>query len=191
MKKKEYKIHCDGDCLIKNLVKKNLMEKKPDQGKKSTVSPSCRHHLMFQNRCIPISCTNLSKEDFGSDFVNKSARLSLERICWTSIVPWFWRLWVKKNLGEICFVLSPLMYQLLSWAMHAVLSSNRTVGAILWSISPHDDRIYWIKLLSQKHSQLASWIASISAWLEEVAAIDCFVDLHDIVVPPYVNRYPI
>ena len=167
------------------------MGKKPDQGKKSTVSPSCRHHLMSRNRRIPISCTNLSKEDFGSDFVNKSARLSLERICWTSIVPWFWRSWVKKNLGEICFVLSPLMYPPLSWAMHAVLSSNRTVGAILWSISAHDDIIYWIRLLSQKHSRLVSCITSISVWLEDIAAIVYFVELPDIAVPPYVNRYPI
>ncbi|QHO26900.1 uncharacterized protein DS421_7g203430 [Arachis hypogaea] len=76
-----------GTASLKTLSRKTQWEKKFDQGKKSTVSPSCSHHLMSQNRRIPISCTNLSKEDFGSDFVNKSAILSLERICWTSIVP--------------------------------------------------------------------------------------------------------
>lgn len=42
--------------------------------------------------------------------------------------------------------------------------------------------------LSITHSILASWIAIISESPEDVVKV-CFIDVHDIVVPPHVNIY--
>jgi len=41
------------------------------------------------------------------------------------------------------------------------------------------------------HSWLASWIAIISKWFEEVAISVCLTDLHEIVILPHVNRCPV
>jgi hypothetical protein len=38
---------------------------------------------------------------------------------------------------------------------------------------------------------LASWIAKISAWLAEVAAIDCFIERHEIHALPHIKTYPV
>jgi hypothetical protein len=45
--------------------------------------------------------------------------------------------------------------------------------------------------MNQTHSQLASWIARISTWLDEVAEIVCFTERYEIAVPPLVNTYPV
>ena len=41
------------------------------------------------------------------------------------------------------------------------------------------------------HSRLASWIAIIFEWFEEVAISICLTDLHEIAVLPHVNRYSV
>lgn len=108
---------------------------------------------------IPILWTSFLKVDFGRDFVNKSAILSLERICWTLISPFFWRSCVKNNFGEICFVLSPFMNPPFNWAIHDALSSYKVVGS-LSHFKPHLSWIWCIIDLNHTHSRLASWIAN-------------------------------
>ena len=44
----------------------------------------------FLSRHIPILYTSLLNVEVGNAFVNKSARLSLDLICWISISPFFW-----------------------------------------------------------------------------------------------------
>ena len=159
--------------------------------KKSAVhiySPSLWHHLRSLSRHIPVLYTNFSNVAVESALVNKSARLSLERICWTSISPLFWRSWVKKNFGEIYFILSLLMCPPFNWAMHAALSSCNVVGMSFLEDIPHFSRICWIMNLNQIHFRLASWIAKISTWLKVAAAIVYFVEHQKIAVPPRVNK---
>ena len=43
-----------------------------------------------------------------------------------------------KDFGDICLILSPLMYHSLICAMHATLSSNNIVGSPLIEENPHD-----------------------------------------------------
>ena len=112
----------------------------------------------------------------------------LLKSCHTSISPFFWRSCVKNNFGEMCFVLSPFIKPPFNWAMHATLSSKSIVGILTSHFKPHLSLIKCITDLNHTNSLLASWMTIISAWFEEVATIDCFVDRHDIAVPLYVNR---
>ena len=67
-------------------------------------SPWWKTYLISWRRRIPILYLSFSNVNVSNVLVNKSARLSLEWICWTFISPFCWRSCVKKNLGEICFV---------------------------------------------------------------------------------------
>ncbi|GJU80199.1 hypothetical protein Tco_1282564 [Tanacetum coccineum] len=73
--------------------------------------------------------------------------------------------------------------------MHAALSSYKTIGASFSEEIPQDLRMYCVAFLKQTHSRLALWISIIYAWLDEVAAIVCFTERHEIAVPPLVPRY--
>jgi hypothetical protein len=143
---------------------------------------------MYFSRRNPIPYANFLNTKVGSAFVNKSARFSLERICWTVIIPSFWRSWVKKNFGEMCFTLSPFIYPSFNWVMQVVLSSCITIGAYFSESKLHTLWIWCVIFLNQTHSLLASWIAKIFAWLDEVAAIVCFIQHHEIDAPPH-NKY--
>ena len=81
-------------------------------------------------------------------------------------------------------VQSPSIYPPLTCAIHTTLSSYNIIGLFLIEDNPHDFMMCCIMDLNQTHSRLASCIASISEWLEEVATIVCFTDLQDIVVFP-------
>ena len=81
-------------------------------------------------------------------------------------------------------VRSLLIYSHLTCAIHATLSSYNTVGLFLIENNPHDFLMFCIMDLIKTHSQLTSCMTSISEWLEEVATIVCFTDLHDITVFP-------
>ena len=129
------------------------------QGKKSAVcinSPSWIYRLKSLSCFIPILHCNPSNIVVSNDLVNKSARLSFKRIYWTSMPPYFSRLRVKKNFGEMCFVRSPLMYPPFNWAMHVVLSLYNIVRVSLLEDKPYVPRIYWVIYLSHTHSQLAT-----------------------------------
>ena len=139
---------------------------------------------------MPIFCESCSKTFLGNDFVNRSAKLSLDLIWQTSIKPSFCRSCVEKNFGEMCLVLSPLIYHSLIWAIHVALSSYSTVGLPLIDSSPHSSWMCWIIDLNQTHSRPASYRAINSAWFDDVAVSVCFVDRYEIAVPPYVNTYP-
>ena len=91
----------------------------------------------------------------------------------------------------MCLVRSPLIYHSLTYAIRATLSSYNTVGLFLIKNNSYDFLMCCIMDLDQTHSRLASFMASISEWLEEVATIVCFNDLQDIAVFPYVNIYPV
>ena len=84
----------------------------------------------------------------------------------------------------MCLVRSPLIYPPLTCAIHATLSSYNTVGLFLIEDNPHDFLMCCIMGVNQTHSRLASCMASIFEWLEEVATIVCFTDLQDIAVFP-------
>ena len=144
------------------------------------------HRQLYLWRQNPILLTSCAKVFLGNKFVKRCASFSHEWTCWTFISPFFWRSWVKKNFGRICFVLSPLMYLSFNWA---TLSSYMIVGAIFPKDKPQVSRTCWITDLNQTHSQLASCKAKIYAWLVDVAVIVCFIDCHGIVVPPHVNKY--
>ncbi len=83
------------------------------------------------------------------------------------------------------------MYPPLICVIQAALSSYNIVGLSLIVDKPHFSRMCWITDLSHMHSRLASWIAIISEWFEEVATSVCLTDLHEIAVLPHVNRYPV
>jgi hypothetical protein len=51
--------------------------------------------------------------------------------------------------------------------------------------------MYWITDFSHMHFKLASWIAKISEWFEEVATSVCLTNLYEIAVLSHVNRYPV
>ena len=66
-----------------------------NEGKKkySTLTPFYKNTLPYVDILelnIPILCINFLNVEVDNDFVNKSARLSLERIYYTSISPLFW-----------------------------------------------------------------------------------------------------
>ena len=82
----------------------------------------------------------------------------------------------------MCLVRSPLIYHPLTCAIHATLSSYNTVGLFLIVDNPLDFLMCCIMDLNQTHSRLASCMTSIFEWLEEVATIVCFTDLHDIAI---------
>ena len=84
----------------------------------------------------------------------------------------------------MCLVQSPLIYPHLTCAIHTSLFSYNTVGLFLIEDNPHDFLMCYITVLNQTHSRLASCMASIFEWLEEVATIVCFTDVQDIVVFP-------
>ena len=84
----------------------------------------------------------------------------------------------------MCLVQSPLIYPSLTCAIHTTLSSYNTIGLFLIEDNPHDFLMCYIMDLNQTHSRLASCMASIFEWLEEVATIVCFTDLQDITVFP-------
>ena len=114
---------------------------------------------------------HLLKSWGGKDLVNKSAGLSLERICRTSISPFFWRSCVKNNFGEMFFVLSSFIKPSFNWDMHATLFSKSIVGILTSHFKPHLSLIKCITDLNHTHSLLASWMTIISAWFEEVATM--------------------
>ena len=68
--------------------------------------------------------------------------------------------------------------------MQVALSSYKIVGLSLIDDNPQFSQICCITDLSQTHSWLASWIAIISEWFEEVADNVCLIDLHDMAVLP-------
>ena len=84
----------------------------------------------------------------------------------------------------MCLVRSSLIYPSLTYTIHAALSSYNNVGLFLIEDNPHDFLMYCIMDLNQTHSRLASYMASISGWFEEVATVVCFTDLQDIAVFP-------
>ena len=130
-------------------------------------SPRWNYHLISRRWRIPMFYLNFSKVEVGNALVNIFSRLSLEWACWTFISPFFWKSWVKKKFGEICFVLSPLMYPSLSWAIHPTLSSYNVVGASPFKERPHVYWMCWVSDLNHPYSWLASWITIISAWLKK------------------------
>jgi hypothetical protein len=135
---------------------------------------------MSFSRRNPIPSDNFLNTKVGSAFVNKSARFSLERICWTVIILSFWRSWVKKNFGEMCFTLSLFMYPSFNWVMQDVLSSCITVGASFSEGKLHILRI-WCHI-SQPDTFSASVAGSkprqallfvvVSKWVSPVARVD-------------------
>jgi hypothetical protein len=111
---------------------------------------------------MSILCESYSKIFIGNDFVNKTVELSLDLILKIFIKPFFCKSCVKKNFGEMCLVLSPLIYLFLIWAMHAVLSSLSS-SSFLWLTR---DRIplgcvgSWIlniHILVQHHKEQLIW----------------------------------
>ena len=72
--------------------------------------------------------------------------------------------------------------------MYAVLPSYKIVVFTFPEEKPQVFCTCWIKDLNQMHSRLASCSAKNYASLDEVIAIVCFTDLHEIVVPPHVNK---
>ena len=67
--------------------------------------------LMPWNRHILILCTSFSKEEVASNFVNEFVKLSLERICWTSIALFFFFLKImceEKLLKKFILLLAEL-----------------------------------------------------------------------------------
>jgi hypothetical protein len=82
-----------------------------------------------------------------------------------------------------------LIYHPLICVIQATLFSYNIVGLSLIVDKPHFSRMCWITDLSHMHSRLASWIAIIFEWFEEVATSVWLTDLHEIAVLPHVNRY--
>jgi len=71
---------------------------------------------------------------------------------------------------------------------HAALSSNNIIG----SLSIGNSQVAWlcwVIYLSYTYSQLASWSAMNSAWLEKVMIIVYFCKHQEIDVPPHVNTF--
>ena len=86
--------------LIKSLLRKIQWDKNLDEGKivqcvdlLMTRSPWWDklhfQHVTSLRRRITILCTSFLNVDVGNAFVNKSVRLSLDRICWISTLPLF------------------------------------------------------------------------------------------------------
>lgn len=176
--------------LVKNLTKKNLAGQKPWLKKKEYNV----YLLSLMKTLFNISKT--THFNFVTHFFKGWSRqclvniLSLEQTCWTSIAPFFWRSWVKFFfVGEMCFVLSPLMYPPFGWAIHASLSSYNIVGATFFKERSHVYWMCWVINLNQLHSWFSSGMNIISAQPEEVTTTIYFVEHHDIDVPPHVNKY--
>lgn len=93
------------------------------------------------------------------------------------------------NLGEICFDLSLLIYPLISWARHAVLSSYITIRIFEYEDILQIPQIWWITDRNYMYSRLISCIARISEWLEDVTTKVCFVDFQEIVIPLNIKTY--
>ena len=100
-----------GCCLIKTLPGKTQWDKTMVKKKEYNTyySPCSDHHWRSFSLRITFWCVSFLNVELGSDLVNRSAELSLERIWTTWTSPAFCNSWVKKNLGKVCFVLSPLM----------------------------------------------------------------------------------
>ena len=148
------------------------------------------YHLRSLRFRIPKLCINFLKVVVGNNFVNKSIRLSFEQICCTMMLTFSSSSWLvlKKSFGEMCFDLSHIIQSLFVWVSHVVMSSYSIVGRFLLEDKSHAPRMCWVIDLSHTHSWLASCIAKISTWFEEVVIMACFTNYHDIEVPPQVNR---
>ena len=142
------------------------------KGKKSAMrinSPSWIYHLKSLSCLIPILHRNPSNLVVGNALVNKFARLSFEWICRTSMSPHFSRSYVKKNFGEICFVLSPLMYPPFNWVIYAILSSYSMVRVPLLKDKPHVLRICWVIDLNWLHGlQVFQYLLYRSPWYSSI-----------------------
>ena len=136
-------------CLIKNLTSKTKWDKTWTKGKKYNVViflsisfPSCWHDDIFPCNVawrslswhIPVSLLSIV---VGNAFINKFAKLSFDLTHWTTISSLFWGWWMKKNLGDICLILSPLMHLSLIYEMHVTLSSYNLVTLPLMKGSSH------------------------------------------------------
>ena len=105
----------------KTMVKENIMH---------INFPSWQHQSRSLSWRTPILRTSFSNIAVGAHQWINLLNFSLERICWTLITLFFWRSCVKKNFGEICFILSPLMYHSFYWVIHTILYSYMIVGII-------------------------------------------------------------
>jgi len=113
--------------------------------------------LISQRRCIPILYLNFSNIDVGNALVNKTARLSLERICWTSISPFCWRSCVEKNFGEMRFVnLLWCILLLIEWYMQHYLHTP------------------WLVYFFQR--KITHFLNMVGHWSQPNALSTCFMD---------------
>jgi hypothetical protein len=104
---------------IGNYLIKNLTKRKPNGKNKHIRGKKVQCVLILFYKCITIKSLsfhilifhrNLSNIVVGNTLVNKFVRLSLKGICWTLISPHLSRSYVENNFGEMCFVLSLLVY---------------------------------------------------------------------------------
>jgi len=152
--------------LVKTLLEKIMWDKNLVKEKStsflSTLSPISLKTLPGSS----ILLTSCSKVFLVNGFVARSSRFSREQTCWTFISPFFWRSWVKNNLGKICFILSPFMYHFfqLSNTCNIVFTCDR-----------------WC------HFSLC-W-AKFSTWLADVHILACFTYYYGIIVTPHVNLW--
>ncbi|KAK9084861.1 hypothetical protein Sjap_025272 [Stephania japonica] len=98
----------------------------------------------------PIPYVSLLNVVVGKAFVNKSARLSLDRICLTSISPFFQAHAHKRILVKYVLFSSPFMNPSLNCAIHAALSSYNMVGESFMK-AIHMILVYVQSCFSTKH----------------------------------------
>jgi len=163
-------------------------------GKSNGTKSSLRKKEYNEYSTPPDEDYDLYSEVFAFQFcVPSSQELRLVKIWWINLLDYHLNKFVvyQYHSSFVDYVWKIILVKCitdLSWAMQATLSSKSTVGTLTSYFKPHLSLVKCITDLNHTHSLLASWIAIISAWFEEVATIDCFVDRHDIAVPPYVNK---
>lgn len=100
--------------------------------------------------------------------------------------PYILKFVLKKNLDEIFFIMSLLIYPHSSWAMHAVLSLRDVVWVSF--LVRYVSRMCWVVDLSQMHFQLV-WIGRFQHDWRNYGYI-LFWDWHDVTVSSYITYNP-
>ena len=108
--------------------------------------------VRFLSRRISMLCTNFSKVAVGNDFVNKSAKLSFEQICFTVIFPFSSKSCIEKLRWDmLCSIIFNITSFYLSYICRVVFSYN-VAGRSLLEDKPHDSWMCWVIDLNLIHS---------------------------------------
>lgn len=121
----------------------------------------------------------------GQTLISIAQRFYLGVTWWKCLQDYYTDEFVEGLSHALLRIMWILFWRNMFWS---ISFKSMIVASILSVYKPQFICMCWIKYLNQTHYLLVSCSAKSSAWLDEVAVIICLMNLHDIHLPPLVNK---